>query len=140
MKEKGALTNFLIMKLGVLIAVIILLGASITMYDSLKHNNQREKLKESSKFVIKTIHEAECLPGKVQLDRKLPEISESYEIIISGFIKDCQIVQVSIVGSENLSKTTLLNKKVNGGKFNIREKNPEKIKISKNESISLKVV
>ncbi len=140
MNEKGELSNFLIMKLGLLIAVATLLVASITMYDAFQRTSQREKLKSVPTFVKTSIHETSSLPGEVHLERKIPEVSKPYEIIISGSFNEYQIIQVIILGSENLKKTFLLNKKVNGGKFRIGENNPKKIKLSKNSGISLEVI
>ncbi len=140
MNGKGEISNFLIMKLGLLIAVVTLLGASMTMYNSLHRVTEKEKLKSVPNLIKTSIHEADSLPGEVRLERKIPEVSKPYEIIISGSFKDYQIIQISIISFENIRKTFLLNRKVNGGKFQIRENNPKKVEISKDNSISIEVV
>ncbi len=140
MNEKGSISNFLILKLGVLIAVVTLLGASITTYNAFQRTTQREKLKSITNFITDAIREADSLPGEVRLERKIPDIGKPYEIIISGSFKKYQVVHITIISLENIEKTFLLNKKINGGKFQIREKNPLKVRVSKKNYLSLEVI
>lgn len=140
MKDKGMVSSFLLTKLGVFLAIFLLLAASIDAYNSFERSKNRERKEEIADFVIDSIEEAESLPGNVLMERKIPDLDESYELQVSGRAEDSQIVEVSIIKSKEVKKTTLLNKRLNGGNFEIRKKNPDKIVISKDNGLLLEVV
>lgn len=140
MKDKGMVSSFLITKLGVFLAIFLLLAASIDTYHSFERSRNRVKKEEIAGFVIDSIEEADSLPGNVHMERKVPALDQSYELKVSGSAGESQIVEVSIIESEEVRESTLLNSRVNGGNFEIKEKNPDKIIISKENGLLLEVV
>ncbi len=140
MKDKGMVSSFLITKLGVFLAIFLLLAASIDTYSSFERSKNREMNEKIASFVIDSIEEADSLPGNVHMERKVPDHCESYELKISGTAEKSQTVEVSIIESGKVKKSTLLDSRINGGNFEIEEKNPDKIIISKDNGLRLEVV
>lgn len=140
MRSRAMVSNFLIMKLGVFLAIFILLAASVDTYHSFERSQNKQKKKEVADFVIDSIEEASSLPGNVHIERKVPDLGEPYELHVSGTMENFQIVEVSVIGSEEVKRIALLNKRLNGGRFDIGKKNPERVIISKDNGLFLEVV
>lgn len=139
MSEKGFLTGFLASKLTVALAVAFFLGSVLAMYGTFDRTGRREELKSILEVVAAGLRKIDSLPGKVRLERKLPSVGSFYVLVLSGENFDDQVVHISIYARENFHRTVILGRKVNGGVFRIRRRNPRRIRIKKFDQISVEV-
>lgn len=140
MNEGGQLAGFLTSKLGVALAVAVLVGSVLTAFHGWERTAERGKSREIVESVIHALREADSLPGQVRLERKLPSGDGPYELIVTGRYRGCQVVNIQVRAMGSFQRKIFLGRRVNGGDFRIMRENPRRVRIEKGTQIRLKVV
>ena len=140
MDQHGALTSFLLCKLGVALAVATLIGAVATMSMSFERTAQREDLGEVVEHVIDALEEIDGTPGRVWIERDLPAVGKEFELVVTGAWDGAQIVRVGALGEENIERATVLLTAVNGGEFALSCRNPTRIQLTKDGQTGMEVI
>lgn len=139
MNDRALMSGFLMSKLGIALAAILLIGSTASMYVSFGRTTRQEKLNSVAEAVTTNLRRADSLPGEVRLERELPSVKRTFKLVLSGTNQDHQAVRVQIQAMENFQRTIFLNREVNDGEFRIVRKNPQKIIITKSDQISVEV-
>ena len=139
MDQKGSLVGFLLCKLAMTFAIIILFGGGVMMYLSFERAAQREKLEVVVRTVADTLREIDSIPGKVWIKREIPPLDKEFELLVIGTISGDQIIRIVAIGSENVERRVVLSNHVNSGEFTLKYKNPVKISLAKDERILLEM-
>ena len=140
MDQQGSLAGFLLSKLGMAFAVIVLLGSVFMMHLSFERATQREKLEVIARTVADELCMIDGMPGEAQIERELPVLEQRFELVIIGVAGEGQIIRVIAVGTENVECDVALLNQVNRGGFVLRCENPVKVRLIKNEQIFMEVV
>ena len=140
MNQRGALTSFLLCKLGIVFAVAALIGSATAMSASLDRTTQRDDLGEVAERVTEALEEIDSTPGKVWIERDLPSVGRDFDLVVVGSYSRTQFVRVRVGGEENIERSTLLSTAVNGGNFALSCRNPTKIRLTKDGQICLEVI
>lgn len=139
MNEKGLLMGFLASKLAVALAAALFLTSTLAMYEMFEREAQGDELKSVLDVVARSLRRVDSLPGKVRLERKLPSVGCSYLLVLSDDNLVDQMVKIGIYAEENFHRTVILGRGVNGGTFQIRERNPHRIILKKFDQISVEL-
>lgn len=138
MNQRGALTSFLLCKLGIVFAVAALIGSATAMSASLDRTAQRDELGEVAERVTDALEEIDGTPGKVWIERDLPAVGRDFDLVVVGSYGRTQFVRVRVGG--DIERSTLLSTAVNGGNFALSCRNPTKIRLTKDGQICLEVI
>ncbi len=138
MNQRGALTSFLLCKLGIVFAVATLIGSATAMSASFDRTAQREELGEVAERVTDALEEIDGTPGKVWIERDLPAVGRDFDLVVVGSYGRTQFVRVRVGG--DIERSTLLSTAVNGGNFALSCRNPTKIRLTKDGQICLEVI
>lgn len=140
MKEYGTISGFLLSKLNLGLAVLLLISSVLTLQKGLDRKQRRRKLDQVAEIIGDQLRKIDSLPGEAKLERKLPSLEKSYELEITGSNGKMQSVKILAKGEENARRILYLSQKVNGGKFRISKKDPRKIAIKKSDQISIELM
>lgn len=141
MNQHGLLMDFLFCKIGVALAAISLIGASMAMSSSFQRETGRDELAAVGDTIARAIFAADAMPGEVQLVRELPPLRQQFRITIVGARSDgMQVVHVLVDGRSQDRRVIMVGNKVNGGEFEFSYSNPSIVMVSKNEQIFLGLV
>lgn len=140
MNERGLMTGFVISKLGIAFACIILFLSATSIYHKSDRAIQRRKYHHIVRIVAMTLREADSTPGIVDINRELPSPESTYTLSIEGNVSDSQVVRIGAGPMNGIQQTIFVSRKVNGGKFSIEKKNPSEVLISKDNRILLEIV
>ena len=138
MNQRGALTSFLLCKLGIVFAVAALIGSATAMSASFDRAAQREELGEVAERVTDALEEIDGTPGKVWIERDLPAVGRDFDLVVVGSYGRTQFVRVRVGG--DIERSTFLSTAVNGGNFALSCRNPTKIRLTKEGQICLEVI
>ena len=138
MNQRGALTSFLLCKLGIVFAVAALIGSATAMSASLDRTAQRDDLGEVAERVTDALEEIDGTPGKVWIERDLPAVGRDFDLVVVGSYGRTQFVRVRVGG--DIERLTVLSTAVNGGNFALSCRNPTKIRLTKDGQICLEVI
>ncbi|KXA92472.1 hypothetical protein AKJ64_03060 [candidate division MSBL1 archaeon SCGC-AAA259E17] len=139
MNEKGLLTGFLASKLALALAVALFLASTLAMYEVFEREAREKELKSVLDVVAGSLRKVDSLPGKIRLERKLPSVGCLYFLVLSGDNLEDRMVKIGIYAEENFHRTVILGGGVNGGTFQIRERNPYRITLKKFDGISVEL-
>ena len=131
MDDRG-FADFLLSKVGLLLASIFLMGAAMSMISIFEGQSERAQLVKISKEVERVLRLSDHIPYDFVLEEKLPLARGTFDLKITGYVaEDLQMVQITIEGEEKISHTVILTKKINNGYFFIQCSNPTQIRLCK---------
>lgn len=131
MNDRG-FAGFLLPKVGLLMASIFLIGAAMSMISIFEGQSERAELVNISKGVERVLRLADHVQHDFVLEQKLPLARGTFDLKIKGYVAEgMQIVQITAEGEEEISRTVILAKKINGGYFLIERPNPTQIRLYK---------
>lgn len=134
MRERGTMAGFFIGKTVLAVAVVGLLGATVSMGASLKRQNSGEELEVVAESISSALKDAGRLPGNVEMERDIPEISRDVEVEVSGsWSGGIQTIVVRLRGETYVEKTFAIGYRVNGGEFTLSASDPASVRVSKFE-------
>ncbi len=141
MNERGLLTSFLVCKVGVTLAAMVLLCAVFSMYAGIGRVAEREDLAQVADAVAGAIEAADSIPGEMEMRRSLPAIPQQFELVVTGE-QGCgvEVVRVRVIAEEEVERVLMLMNPVNGGEFTLAAKNPSEIHLVKSDAIQMEVV
>lgn len=140
MNDIGNGTGFMVIKLGILLAVIALIGSAIDVFDSFERTSQREELDMVIRNISNFLREAEAFTESFRIRRDIPDPGQDYILKIDGEFSGEQIVNLKAVGSVEVSRKVILSRKINGGDFRIEGSSPDFVKIFVDDGVFLEVV
>jgi len=141
LNERGSISIFLVCKVGVALAVLLLMGAALASYSSAQRTAEREELEIVADSIIGAIRTADSLPGEVRLERRLPNTEQQFEVeLLGSYTGNFQSIRVRVFAKESVEKTLVLAHRLNGGTFEIRCSAPAMLRLQKSDSISLELI
>lgn len=141
MNRNGLLMDFIFCKIGVALAAISLIGASMAMSSSFERWAGRDELAMVGDTIARAIFMADAIPGEVQLARELPSLRQQFKVTIVGVRSDAvQVVHILVDGRSQDGRVIMVRNKVNGGEFELSYSNPSVVRVGKNDRIYLELV
>ncbi len=140
MNRRGSIACFMVCKIGIVLAVVVLIGAVINMASSIDREAHREEMIETAKIILGALEEADSIPGKVSIERELPGSPRNMSIVLEGERGPSQLVRVRIEGLENIARHTVLSAIVNNGSFSLRVNNPSRLRLLKESFILMELI
>ncbi len=137
MNEDGAISGFILSKVGVIVAVAVILGSALTFYGRFQRTTREERLGNVLETVSATLREADSLPGRVELRRDLPSVEGTYRLFVSDDHQENGLVEIGIFGSEDLKSRLFLLRDLSSEWILV--KNPGQITVKKSKRISVEV-
>ena len=140
MDRRGVLSDFLVCKIGVALAVLALLGAVLGMSSSFKRTAEKEDLTTLADTIAGAIRTSESLPGEVELRRELPVTTQTEVTIIGERSGEEQVIRIIVKSQARVEHTLILATRVNGGEFTLSHESPSAIRLSKMGEIQLELI
>ncbi len=131
--QSGEITGFFIGKLVVAVAVMALLGSTISLNSTLRRQTDDEGLLLAAQSISDALSCASSLPGDVELSKKLPEMAADFKVTISGSWENgLETLNIRVVGEREVKHSSVVEHRVNGGNFTVSAANPRNIRVIKN--------
>ena len=141
MGERGSISTFFVCKIGVALAVLLLMGVALASYSSAQRTAEREELEMVADSIIGAIRTADSLPGEVRLERRLPNTEQQFEVEVLGSqVGNFQSVRVRVYAKESVEKTLVSMRRLNGGAFEMKCNTPTMLRLQKSDGITLELV
>ena len=139
MNQRGLLTNFLICKVGVALAALLLVSAVLGMSGSFARVTERDDFERVANSIGCALRTIDGIPGEVQLERKLPSTGRIFGLTITGtYSNGAQVIRIGVGG--RVERVVMLAKQVNGGEFKLSHKSPTAIRLTKTDQIHLELI
>jgi hypothetical protein len=121
--------------------VLSLMSVALVSYSSAQRTAEREELEIVADSIVGAIQTADSLPGEVRLERSLPNTEQQFEVeVLGSYTGNFQSVRVRVFAKENIEKTLMLMRKLNGGTFEMRCNAPTMLRLQKSDGISLELI
>lgn len=138
--QGGALDGFLVGKLGVALAALVLLGAALGMSSSFRRAEEMGEFAMVAEAIADAIQEAERLPGEVKMRKELPAIPHAKVTILGERDGGLQVIRVTVESNDRVERILVLATRVNDGKFTLSRENPSTILLHKSNEILLELI
>jgi hypothetical protein len=132
--------DFLFCKVGIAIAAMALVGATLEMSSSFGRIVARDELTVVADTIAQAIRSIDGIPGEVRIARELPPLGRQFWVDIVGTHDDMQVVRVIVDGQSRIERVIVLRNKLNGGEFELSCDGPTSVRLTKVDEICLELV
>lgn len=132
--------DFLVCKVGMVLAAIALVGAVLVMSSSFERTTERDELTAVADTIVQAIRAIDGMPGEVRIARELPSVRLQFGVDIVGTYDNMQVVRVIIDGQSHVERVVMLMDKLNGGEFELSCDSPTLVRLTKVDQIHLELV
>jgi hypothetical protein len=141
MEKAGTLTGFLFCKIGMALAAIAFIGFALSLNSAITRFASREDLELVAETITSAIEKMDGCPAEAELYRELPQLNQTFEVIITGEKSGgVQEISVRVISGAVVDRSLTTGSTVNNGYFRLSMKDPRGIIVRKMETMRVELV